>query len=196
MTEIYTGPKFIPVRLSENILSEAKLESLKPWGMQFAKKGLAPATEAGHAGNLSVRTEKGFLITGAGQPLAEINRNTISEVTSFFTQTKKVLFHGISEPSSEAFMHGLIYQTRPDVNVVFHGHSDVLTALAPDAGYPETEKEVPYGTIEGAEMVMEIIRSEDFSIIKNHGFVSVGAAANLAGEKVLKVLAQLKAERY
>ncbi len=192
MAEIYTGTKFTSIRLSNSVLSSSKTQLLISWGVQFGMKGLAPKTESGHAGNLSVRTKNGFLITGAGQSLEGLDQNAVSEVVSFFINTKKVLFHGIPEPSSEAFMHGLIYQDRPDVNAIFHGHNDTLTRFASRLGYPETQKEVPYGTIEGAEMVRDILRSEEFCIIKKHGFVSLGATADFAGEAVLEVLAKLK----
>ncbi len=192
MSEIYTGTKFTSVRLSNNLLTKSKASHMTSWGVQFEKKGLAPQTENGHAGNLSIRTKTGFLISGAGESLSSLNNHSVSEVVSFFTQTKKVLFHGEVEPSSEAFMHGLIYQYRPDVMAVFHGHSDQITTIAPQIGYPETEKELPYGTVQGAEMVATILKTKEFCIIKNHGFVSIGPSEEAAGELTLQVLSKIK----
>lgn len=192
MSEVYTGTKFRTVVLSEKPLNDTRVHLLTSWGMQFAKKGLAPQTETGHAGNLSVRTNNGFLISGAGISLAELNPTSVAEVVSFFINTKKVLSHGIPEPSSEAFMHGLIYLYRPDVMAVFHGHSDLITSRAPIRGFPVTEKEVPYGTIPGAKMVANILKTEDFCIIKNHGFVTVGSSVDSAGELTLQINSTLK----
>ncbi len=191
MPEIYTGTKFNTVHLSNHPLYETGVHLLSSWGLQFAKKGLAPKTDTGHSGNISIRTKNGFLISSTAISLADLNPNTVSEVVSFFINTKKVLSHGQLEPSSESFMHGLIYLYRPDVNAVFHGHNETITSKAPQLGYPETEKEVPYGTIPGAEMVADLLKTSDFCIIKNHGFVSVGPSTDEAGDLTLRVYSEV-----
>jgi ribulose-5-phosphate 4-epimerase/fuculose-1-phosphate aldolase len=88
-------------------------------------------------------------------------------------------------------MHAGIYEARPGVNAVFHGHHDRLLAEAERLGLRVTAHEQPYGT---AELVAEILNALDghmFVIMRNHGFVSFGKTMTEAGRIAEEVLRQL-----
>lgn len=77
----------------------------------------------GTAGNLSVRTERGFLITPSSLPYEDMVPEDI--VAMEFDGT----YEG-RRPSSEWRFHRDILKNRPDINVVLHCHSVYATTLA------------------------------------------------------------------
>ena len=75
-------------------------------------------------GNVSLRTQDGFLITPSGFSLGTLTED----------QLAKVDFAGRplvgSRPSRESPMHLAIYRAREDVQAIVHNHSPHATALA------------------------------------------------------------------
>jgi ribulose-5-phosphate 4-epimerase/fuculose-1-phosphate aldolase len=65
-------------------------------------------------------------------------------------------------------LHHRIYELRGDVNAIFHGHGPEIMRLAKKAGYPETERWHPYGTVELVRSVDGILKQNTFIIMKNH----------------------------
>lgn len=78
----------------------------------------------GTAGNLSVRMDKGLLITPSGMPYEAMEPNDIVEMD--FDGT----YVGARRPSSEWRFHRDILKAREDINVVLHCHSVYATTLA------------------------------------------------------------------
>ncbi|MCX7932502.1 MAG: class II aldolase/adducin family protein, partial [Rhodovarius sp.] len=79
----------------------------------------------GKSGNLSLRTGRGFLITPAGLPYAEMTAEDLVELAP----DGRVLA-GQRRPSSEWRLHAAIYAARPDAAAVVHTHSPHATALS------------------------------------------------------------------
>ena len=93
------------------------------------------------------------------------------------------------KPSSEALMHLVVYQERPDVNAVVHSHPPLSTGFAV-AGIPldravlaevvTTLGSIPiaeYGTPSTREMadtVRPLIRAHDGVLLANHGALTLG----------------------
>jgi L-fuculose-phosphate aldolase len=78
----------------------------------------------GTAGNLSVRSGAGLLITPTSLPYERMQPDDVVEMD--FDGT----YAGKHRPSSEWRFHRDILQARPDVNVVLHCHSVYATTLA------------------------------------------------------------------
>ncbi|MAZ16759.1 MAG: class II aldolase [Ahrensia sp.] len=83
----------------------------------------ASGINQGTSGNLSLRTEDGFLITPSGRPYDTMMPEDIVEMG--FDGT----YDGL-RPSSEWRFHRDILKARDDINVVLHCHSIYATTLA------------------------------------------------------------------
>lgn len=167
---------------------------LLEWCRKFAEQGLAPKYGTGSShGNLSFRTKNGMIITRSGSDLSTLKENELVEVTDCDEKNFSVEANGMFEPSSESFEHFEIYRARPDVNAVFHGHSQLILKNAKRLGVVETKNQVEFGTMENLFSVMEVLGKNDFLIMKGHGFLCLGRSLDDCGKRAL--LMQKKAEQ-
>ena len=183
-------PKFKTEFLSQVIPDDERILELKHWCSEFIKSGLMPSYETGAYGNLSFRIKEGsneFIITSSGLKDPE-SKESFARVSSIDFEKQIVYAHGKREPSSESMFHFLIYQNRPDVNAIFHGHCDKLLKCYEKLNIPCTKKEEPYGTIELANQILDILDKNNFLIIKNHGFISLGSDMDTAGKSAIATL--------
>jgi ribulose-5-phosphate 4-epimerase/fuculose-1-phosphate aldolase len=190
MSESYSGVKFSTVFLKKEIPQHPLLDELKSWCHLFHEKGLAPPYPGGSYGNLSFRTgAHSFIITGTCIGLKDvISNDCFVEVVNCDVTKKEVLINGLRAPSSESFMHWLLYQTRSDMNAVFHGHNELLVKNANTLNIQETPQELPYGTTELAENMAKIMEHTSFGMMKAHGFVALGSDMSEAGNLALQWL--------
>ncbi|MDO8634559.1 MAG: class II aldolase/adducin family protein [archaeon] len=179
--------KFETIFEGKEIPTNPKNKGLIKWGRIFALNGLAPkyGTESSH-GNLSFRTKNRMIITRSGSDLENLEENELVEVTSCDAEKFCVHAKGLFAPSSESFEHFEIYQARPEINAVFHGHSQEILLSAKKLGIVETENAVPYGTIENLREVMNALGKNDFIIMKGHGFIALGKTIGECGKKALQ----------
>ncbi len=188
--ENYVGVKFNVHFVENKIRNANNLGELIRWCGEFHSKKLAPACLGGYAGNLSFRIETQkmpFIITGAGIQLCErLNNEHFVEVLDCDINNKTVVANGCRNPSSESILHYSIYKKCPQINAIFHGHSEIILKAAEMLKIVSTEKEFPYGTIELIDSVLDVLGNEKFIIMKNHGFISLGETINDAGEQTLK----------
>lgn len=178
MAEVYVGRKFKTI-LTQGSLSNLELAgSLVEASHKLNELDLTPE----NAGNLSVRTEKGMLITIGGKNKGELTTEDITEVTEFDGATAHAV--GNQEPSSETPMHWLIYQKYPSVNAVIHVHDQKIVDNAEKLGLPLTG-ETHYGTDEQAQMVLDKLDEGDYVVIREHGIVTVAENLDDALQKVV-----------
>lgn len=173
----YTGVKFKTEMVGKTIPQDSsQLEKLKYWCKVFHDENLAPPYEGGSFGNLSYRTNgDSFIITASNNSLENSCSNDSFVVVDSINFEKGLVYaKGIRKPSSEAMVHSAIYNARPDVQAIFHGHCDIISSRVEELGIPETKKEEPYGTIELVREVREILEDNSFIEMKNHGFISLG----------------------
>jgi len=196
MAEIYTGTKFNYIQKGSKIPLHPEIVLLRKWCGIFNKYNFAPFYSGGSSGNLSFRIKSGsdlFIITASHSALSHsIPNSDFSEIVSCNIETNMVTASSFKTPSSETLMHDLIYKNRPEINAVFHGHSEEIMKIAKEKGFPETKTEIQYGTPEFAKDVTNTIKNHNFVIIKNHGFISVGKTQQEAGLFVLN----LKSNKY
>jgi len=167
------------------------LGDLKKWCTEFYNHGFTPEYEGGSAGNLSFRVkekENQFIVTGAGiVSKARILDNSLVQVKSWDIEKEIVYYYGTRKPSSESMVHAVIYEARKDVNAVFHGHSQKIVDSAEKLGIVQTKSEEPEGTKKLAKAVLEVLGSENFIVMRNHGFLSLGKTMKEAGERAIKM---------
>jgi ribulose-5-phosphate 4-epimerase/fuculose-1-phosphate aldolase len=192
MAESNQGVKFKTIMRGEEVPQDDRLPELKRWCSLFHELGLAPEYPGGSYGNLSFRIHEGetaFIITGTCIGMKDcLSNDHFVEVTDCDPDQKTIFARGARQPSSESMMHFLIYEGRPEIQAVFHGHSTEILAAAARLGITETEQELPYGSKELAEAVNALAREHTFFIARNHGFISLGKCLEEAGTQCLDVL--------
>lgn len=78
----------------------------------------------GSSGNVSLRTDSGFIVTPSGMPPASCSADDMVAMTLDGSARGKYA------PSSEWRMHRDIYAARAEVNAIVHTHAPFATALA------------------------------------------------------------------
>ncbi len=185
--------RFNTIFVSDEIPSDAKIEELKEWCERFQKNGLTPEIEGNYTGNLSFRSEEGFIITASGLKNKEnLSSDCFVYVKSYDEQSNTVYVEGKRQPSSEAVMHFLIYKAREEINAIFHGHNEAIIMNAEKFKLPVTEKEHEPGSIELAKEVLRALGDRNLIVIKNHGFISLGKTMKEAGKQALATLRRSK----
>ncbi|MDD2411352.1 MAG: class II aldolase/adducin family protein [Bacteroidales bacterium] len=186
MSEEYCGVKFSVDFLTKSApKSSSDLLQLIEWCRYFDIHQLAPPYPGGSAGNLSYRKTSGkpeFIITGTKIGLKNnLTEKQFVHVVDVDFSTSKIKVNGLIKPSSESMLHWAIYNRRPEINAIFHGHSPKILEKARENKWIITENEVPYGTPELVKEVLNIIENQHFIIIKNHGFLALGKNLEEAG---------------
>lgn len=87
----------------------------------------------GSAGNISVRTQDGFLMTPTNSSLGRLDPEALSVLDPQWVHAAG------PKPSKEVVMHQAMYQARPQAAAVVHLHSTYVTALS----CLETEPAIP-----------------------------------------------------
>jgi len=180
--EGYEGVKFNSICVEDNTPKDEKIIELIKWCKKFDELGLTPSS----SGNLSFRTDKGFIISCSGTNLGFIKFDEFAEVIDCKIEDGKgkVFYKGLLDPSSEAFIHYEIYKMRPDINAIFHGHDNIVLEKKYGMEIISTEEEKPYGTLELLEQVKNLLTNSNdcnYFIWKNHGICSLGNNMEEAG---------------
>ena len=185
--------KLKTIFIDDVVPEEKKIDELKKWCDQFNNSNLTPEVDGKSSGNLSFRTEDGFIVTASGlKTKEELTKDSFVFVDNYDVYNNTFYAEGKQEPSSESIMHFLIYNTRGDIRAIFHGHNDSIVENAEKLKIPVTEEEQEPGTMEMANEVLSIIGNNNFVVIKNHGFVALGKTMKEAGELALSILKKIK----
>lgn len=182
-TEEYNGAKFSCILLGRITAEDSKIEELLQIDSAL-REFLHPSR---NEGNLSLRTKKGFLIKGAGEKLTNLTRDSLSHVISTDESSFSVTTEG-KTPSSESFMHHLIYENQPEINAILHFHDDSLLSKIPKGKFPEIPP-LPYGSMELAREAAKPKGS--IILLKNHGFI----LKSQSPKELLKMLKELHSLR-
>lgn len=147
----------------------------------------------GTSGNISARTNNGFLITPSGMKYNALQPSDIVEIDMGGN-----IIAGARKPSIEKDLHRLIYQKRPDAAAIIHVHSIYATAVAsarknlpavtdnlaaffgseiPCAAYARS------GSFELAENVCKKLGNGFGVLMSNHGALCVGTTIEQALER-------------
>lgn len=144
----------------------------------FTAHGLGVGT----AGNLSARTEKGFIVTPTGVSYSELAPDLLVEMN-----LSGEVIGGHLKPSSEWRFHCDIYREREEAGAIVHVHSPYATALAckrqsiPAFHYMvaiaggdsiRCADYATFGTAELSEHVVEAIKDRKACLMANHGLIA------------------------
>ncbi len=179
MAEVYVGRKF-KTKFIKGVREDAgKIDGIISVGRELNTLGLTPE----NAGNISVRTANGMLITVGGKNKGELKEEDVVEVTFFDGKTAEVI--GEKEPSSETPLHWQVYQKFGGINAIIHAHDQEVLKNAVKLRIPSTKHAVGYGTQYQAKQVVEALKYGNYVVIKNHGIVSTGKDLDEALESTL-----------
>jgi len=133
-----------------------------------------------------------FVITGTQTGKhSKLNGEHYTRVLGYDITHQKIHVHGPIEASSEALTHAAIYEANPKIKAVFHIHSkEIWNGMIID-NLPATREEIPYGTLEMANAVKDLINGSSSGIIcmKGHedGVIAYAENAERAGELILEL---------
>lgn len=137
---------FSAVEEVRTILHDAQLIGVYPTGIGY--------------GNISLRVEDGFLISGSGTGLSRVlGPEGYSLVISCIPEKNHVISCGPVYPSSESMTHDAIYRACPEAQCVIHAHSAHLFDFLLAKGIPHTPASIAYGTPELFWAVSELVRT-------------------------------------
>jgi ribulose-5-phosphate 4-epimerase/fuculose-1-phosphate aldolase len=177
---------------------DRRIRELREWCVLFHRLGLAPLFAGSSLGNLSFRLKKGapsFIITASETGMKDdLADDAFVAVHECDMERCIVYAEGTRNPSSESMLHDHIYRRRPEVNAIFHGHSELILSSAEGLSLPVTPREDPYGSPELVESVTEILDDLSFFVLKNHGFMALGKTMQETGERAVAIY--LKSQEY
>lgn len=149
------------------------------------------------SGNVSARTEAGFLITPSGLPYAQTLPEDLIELS-----LDGMVLSGARKPSSEWPFHAAIYRARPEAQAIVHTHSPRATALScTRRGIPAFHYMIAlcggadircadyatFGTPELAENAVRALEGRKAVLLANHGVIALGASLAGAHQIVAEV---------
>ena len=161
----------------------------------LGRRGFVP----GSAGNVSVRTTNGMLITPSGYSAEAVTDDTVMALSLDGKTTSS------GTPSSEWPMHAAIYRAYGHAQAIVHTHAEACTALAclnqplPAFHYMivafggEDVRCAPYvtfGTPELARLAVAALEGRSACLLANHGMIVHAPSLDraLAGAIVLESL--------
>jgi ribulose-5-phosphate 4-epimerase/fuculose-1-phosphate aldolase len=189
MTERYIGTKFKTQLIKKKLNATKRTHELIFWCGKFSELGLTPSYGKGSAGNLSFRAGRHFIITASYTDLSQVRAEDLVRITSFSLPRKSVHAQGLREPSSETLLHAAIYEARPDIGAVFHGHGDDI--LKADHLFVTTKRKAPYGSSFLIDQVLAVLDHYDFIVMKDHGFLALGKNMAGAGQRIKSIVREL-----
>jgi L-fuculose-phosphate aldolase len=137
----------------------------------------------GSSGNVSLRTETGFLVTPSGMPPAALRPEDIVAMDMAGVAA------GSRKPSSEWRFHRDIYAARPEIGAIIHSHPPFGIALASHGrGIPAFHYMVAmaggrdircapyatYGTQELSDHAVAALEGRFACLLANHGMIAAG----------------------
>jgi ribulose-5-phosphate 4-epimerase/fuculose-1-phosphate aldolase len=182
----YIGIKFNATQLDSALPEngEEYIPFFQENGKRLLEYNMAPA----NGGNMSARYKEGFLITASGCNLGYIEDDEIIFVEEFSIENKIVTYRGPRPPSSETFLHGLLYNQKKDISSVIHAHDELATSMKLKGVLDETEREEPYGTVELAQISLETFKKGNTIIVlKNHGYVGIGSSLHNVTDTIISM---------
>ncbi|MEE9465371.1 MAG: class II aldolase/adducin family protein [Candidatus Neomarinimicrobiota bacterium] len=182
----FAGARFIATFKRRRKIPTQLTQELSLWCRRIWQSGLAPASPSGFAGNISVRYSTGFIISVTGAEFSAMQNEDFTQVLATDIEERMITVAGRSKPSSESFLHDMVYRCRPEINAVIHGHDDLVLQHHTDMQLPVTAREHPSGTLELTAEAIKVLNHNDYILLRNHGFLALGETQDMAGNLALR----------
>ena len=146
-------------------------------------------------GNISVKTDNGFFITGSATGKQRVlNKKDYALVYKYNLFENKVYSKGMCKASSESMSHAAVYESDMSTNAVIHVHSEIMWNKYLNS-LPVTSKLASFGTPEMALEIKRILKDtgamkSGILIMGGHkdGIITFGKNLNEAGETLMKFI--------
>ncbi|MBH46698.1 MAG: rRNA adenine methyltransferase [Halobacteriovorax sp.] len=204
MSEIDDGViKYQRVFTPADALEHHEYRDLESWRkklFQLKLIGEYPSVCIGY-GNMSQRLEPSlpiqFIITGTQTgKFEELNGEHYTTVTGYNLENNMIEAKGCIDASSEALTHAALYEVHPEIKAVFHIHDKVIWQSMLDGDFLYTKKDIPYGTVEMARAVQEIVKTKNSGVFAmaghDDGVVAWGSSLDEAGVEIMKLVKLFK----
>lgn len=178
-------------------LPYSTIRNLNEWRQRLYQVNLVGAYPDGIGfGNVSHRLDRNtFTISGSKTGnFKNLDNSHFSTVVNFDVEKNWVECEGPIIASSESMSHAIIYQTRPEVNAVFHVHHLELWKKWLFK-IPTTAETAAYGTPEMAKEIVQlfentnVIEQKIFAMAGHReGLFSFGKTLDEAGNILLEIL--------
>lgn len=146
-------------------------------------------------GNISIKTDSGFLISGTQTgSVFPIKDTDFTLVTDYDITKNKVVCNGPIKASSESMTHAAIYEANSSIKAIIHIHNlNLWNKLM--YKLPTTKNTVAYGTPEMANEIFRLFKEsqtneERIIVMAGHeeGIISFGKNLDEAGNTILKYI--------
>ncbi len=173
-------------------------EEIESWRKKLFKLNLIgeyPTEKVGF-GNMSKiirwNDQAEFIITGTQTGKYEnLTGEHYTLVNGYDLEAMKLKQVGPLEASSEALTHAAVYEANRDITAVFHIHNTTIWEKMIEENYDATPKDVPYGTIEMANCVGQLIagKSSGLIVMKGHqdGVIAYSKSMDQCGKLILEL---------
>jgi len=169
-------------------VNEKFAEEMIHWGKVMGSLRMVPyVTEKGWAGNIGFRENNCVWVTPSGGIINDIR---LEDIMGIMEIDSEIIFWGNPEkkPTSEWEIYWDIFNRRPNVNAVLHGHDlfALETAEQLREQYPNevtlTKGVTESGSVEFRDEIAEIITDTNTYLIgREHGFFALGKTFEEAG---------------
>ena len=176
------------------------LESWRKKLFQLKLIGEYPKVLIGY-GNMSKRIAPSlpiqFIITGTQTgKWPQLSGEHYTTVTGYNLTSNLIEAKGCIDASSEALTHAALYEVDPEIISVFHIHDKVIWQRMLEGDFLKTDKDIPYGTVEMARAVQEIVKGKSKGVFAmaghEDGVVAWGSTLEETGQEILNLVKQFK----
>lgn len=165
--------------------------------LHYARTLSSSGLSVGKSGNISVRTQNGFLITPSG-----VDYQSLSADDMVLLDESGTVQCGVLSPSSEWHVHRDLYKARPQAQAVVHAHPTYCTALActgraiPSFHYMVaiaggTDIPIAPYALFGSELlssaIVTTLQQRSACLLANHGMIALGSNLKNAFQLALEV---------
>jgi ribulose-5-phosphate 4-epimerase/fuculose-1-phosphate aldolase len=171
------------------------IKELNEWRDKLYDAKLIGETEGIGYGNISIRYENSFIISGTSTgKLPKLTAEHYTLVTGYDLDKNTLTNAGPILASSESLTHAVIYEHEKDVNAIMHVHHLELWKKLLKM-FPATGKDIEYGTPSMARAICKLfedsnLAEEKIFAMAGHegGIVSFGNDPDEAGQKLFSML--------
>lgn len=185
----YNGPLFDTVFVSKDVPRHAWVRELIRWGKVFSDLSLAPSYGEGSHGNMSFRSPGGCIITSTKSHMGGLREEDFVEIVDARRSGGRmtVFCKGRRTPSTDSYIHYVIYRSRPRLGAILHGHDMPVLEKSARMKLARTPRERESGSHELFEEIMQALGRRRYLILRNHGILSFGRTPREAGERALRI---------
>jgi L-fuculose-phosphate aldolase len=169
--------------VGEMLMSKIKYHDLRKAVIKTCLAMNEEGINQGTSGNVSVRTDEGFLITASGVPYKKMKPEHVVEMDL------EGGYRGEYFPSTEWRMHMDIFKARPEAQAIVHVHSTYATAMAclrkdvPSFHYMigvvgasslKVSDYAEFGTQALSDTMLKAMENRSGCLLANHGQICFG----------------------